>query len=565
MQSFDQLNLAWPLKQALTKMNFTTPTPIQAQAIPLVFEKKDLIGCAQTGTGKTAAFSIPAIQHLIENPDATVLVLVPTRELAEQVYTVMKQMTVCAPVKMACVIGGTGMRTQMMALRHGARIVVATPGRLIDHLGQGNARLGNVSYLVLDEADRMLDMGFAGQLEQILKHLPKQRQTLLFSATLPPNILALAKKFLTEPAQVTVGNPNQAAPLIDQKVMMTEQPKKNDLLLDVINERKGSILIFARTKSRTERINKFLESYGVDCDRIHGDRSQAQRQRAIDGLRKNTIRVLVATDIASRGIDVSHIEHVVNYDLPMDPEDYVHRIGRTGRNGKTGEALSFVTKEDRQMWMSITRLLTKKDAKSTVPPFPGGGGHAERSERPRRGSFGPQGFSEERRSSRGGSDRRGGGDRPPKRSFDRAERGERNERPSFARGDRSERPSFGKSERPERRPFGRDDRPQKRSFDRSDRPERSSRFSGEERPQTPYSKPSRPFASEERSEGSFRSERGGFRKDRPARAEGGFRAERSEGGFERPRRSGGFKPGGRPGGGRPFGKRSFGGPKSRHA
>jgi ATP-dependent RNA helicase DeaD len=441
--SFEELSLPWPLKQALTKMNFQTPTPIQAQAIPTVISGKDLIGCAQTGTGKTAAFGIPAVKHLIENSDGTVLVLVPTRELAEQVYGVFKQLTVCAPIKMACVIGGTGMRTQIMALRQGARVVVATPGRLIDHLGQGNVRLNNVSYLVLDEADRMLDMGFASQLERILKHLPKQRQTLLFSATLPPNILALGKKFLNDPVQVTVGNPNQAAPLIEQKVVLTEQPKKNDLLLDVINERKGSILVFAKTKSRTERINKYLESYGVDCDRIHGDRSQSQRQRAIDGLRKNQIRVLVATDIASRGIDVSHIEHVVNYDLPMDPEDYVHRIGRTGRNGKTGEALSFVTREDRAMWASIIRLLTKKDFKCAVPAFPGGGAGPDRREqtndrRPRRGSFGPQGHQGQRSK----PPHRDEGKRP-NREWNKPNRSENSEERSASQ-ENSPRSAFGK-------------------------------------------------------------------------------------------------------------------------
>ncbi len=547
VQSFDELNLPWPLKQALTKMNFNTPTPIQAQAIPIVFEGKDLIGCAQTGTGKTAAFSIPAVKHLIENPDSTVLVLVPTRELAEQVYSVLKQLTVSAPIKMACVIGGTGMRSQTMALRHGARVVVATPGRLIDHLGQGNARLGNVSYLVLDEADRMLDMGFASQLEQVLKHLPKKRQTLLFSATLPPNILALGKKFLTDPARVSVGDANQAAPLIEQKVVAVEQPGKNDKLLDVINERKGAILIFAKTKSRTERIAKYLQSYGVECDRIHGDRSQAQRQKAIEGLRKNTIRVLVATDIASRGIDVSHIEHVVNYDLPMDPEDYIHRIGRTGRNGKTGEALSFVTREDRAMWQSIIRLLTKKDAKSSVPAYPGGGGGhqsaAPHTDRPRRGASGPQGF-------RGRPS--GGGQR---RDFNRG--GARNERPDDSRSARFDALKEERGERPQReerspRPDQRWGKPRtdERSGHQSERPQQSEQRGGE-RPQRGFSgrADSRPERTDKRSTTSHGEKRADRRDDR---APGGDRPKSLVG-----------KPASN---GRPFGKRKdFGGFKSRQA
>lgn len=357
--TYSELNLPASLQSALKAMNYVNPTPIQTQAIPLALEGHDLIGQAQTGTGKTAAFSIPLLLGLIKNPQATALILAPTRELAIQIEEVLKKLTQFMPdMKGALLIGGLSMSNQMRALRMRPRIVIATPGRLLDHLRQRNMTLKFVRTLVLDEADRMLDMGFAPQLEAILAHLPPKgeaRQTLLFSATLPKNILDLASKFLLNPKRVTVGEVNQVATQINQKVMSVTLLDKNKVLIEELKERQGSVLIFARTKRRTDKLARFLNDEKFRAERIHGDRSQKQRIDALEGFRSGRFRILVATDVAARGIDVSNIAHVINYDIPAAPEDYVHRIGRTGRAGKTGEAISLVTSEERGLWKAIVR------------------------------------------------------------------------------------------------------------------------------------------------------------------------------------------------------------------
>lgn len=361
MENFNELSLPLSLNKALIAMTFKIPTPIQAQAIPVAMTGKDLIGCAQTGTGKTAAFSIPLITQLLKNREQTALVLVPTRELAVQVMTVIKALTQFTPeLRLATLIGGVPMHPQMKALSRGARIIVATPGRLVDHLNRRTVSLAHTSVLVLDEADRMLDMGFQPQLLEILKYLPQARQTLLFSATIPDTILKLASRFLKNPVRVQVETTAQAEPKIEQKSREVRQEEKNTVLLDELNGRVGSILVFARTQSRTDRVARYLEGYGVLVARIHGGRSQGQRNRALDGFRNGTFRVLVATDIAARGIDISHVAHVINYDLPQQPEDYVHRIGRTGRAGRSGEALSLVTSQDRSQWKAIQRLFGRE-------------------------------------------------------------------------------------------------------------------------------------------------------------------------------------------------------------
>jgi len=364
--SFSELKLPQPIEKALKAMGFETPTPIQAQAIPVALSKQDMIGCAQTGTGKTAAFCIPIALRLIAAPGKTALVLVPTRELAGQIEEVWCDLTkFVTNLTATSLIGGMPMPKQIRDLKRHPRLVIATPGRLMDHLQRGTMTLSKTEILVLDEADRMLDMGFAPQLAQILKYLPSVRQTLLFSATMPPEIAALTYKYMRTPVNITIGSVGRAATLIEQKVIETNTQKKNDTLLDEINKREGSILIFARTQVRTDRVSRYLSEYGLEVNRLHGGRTQAQRKNALAAFKSGDIRILVATDIAARGIDVSEIAHVINYDLPMVAEDYIHRIGRTARAGTSGQALSLITPEDRQGWKDICRHLSKSG--SNIP------------------------------------------------------------------------------------------------------------------------------------------------------------------------------------------------------
>jgi len=345
-------------------MQFTSPTPIQREAIPVATEGRDLIGTAQTGTGKTAAFCIPILTRLLAGvgPDAgkSALVLAPTRELALQIDAFWRKLTLHAPAfRSAVIVGGQGMPQQIRALSHRPRLIVATPGRLVDHLMRKTAKLDHIGILVLDEADRMLDMGFDPQLSQILRFLPTRRQTLFFTATWDPALDRLAKKYVRDPVRVAVGTTSRAATQITQALIMTTHKTKNDTLLEELNRRNGSVLVFARTKHRTDRVARYLKEFGVKVDRLHGGRTQGQRNSALAAFREGKIRVLVATDIAARGIDVLGIAHVVNYDLPQSSDDYIHRIGRTGRAGQTGEAVSLITPEDRAQWREISRLLER--------------------------------------------------------------------------------------------------------------------------------------------------------------------------------------------------------------
>ncbi|MBS1959958.1 MAG: DEAD/DEAH box helicase [Bdellovibrionales bacterium] len=367
MKTFTELKLPATLQESLKLMGFKEPTPIQAQAIPAVMEGHDLIGLAQTGTGKTAAFGIPMINHLIANRDASAIILVPTRELANQVCEVLKDLTRKNPeIRIVTIIGGMAMQGQLRQIQKGFRILVATPGRLVDHLQQRSGLLNRVNMVVMDEADRMLDMGFAPQLKQIYPHLPSKRQTLLFSATLPKEIEALAQKLLKDPVKVQVGQISVPVSKINQRAVRINGDMKNDRLLDEVNARQGSILVFVRTKRRTDKVAKFLKSYGLTVAVIHGNKSQGQRNLAIKGFKEETARILCATDIAARGIDISHVAHVINYDLPQVPEDYVHRIGRTARNGRDGESLSFISSDEVEQWRDIEKLLKQKGALPTV-------------------------------------------------------------------------------------------------------------------------------------------------------------------------------------------------------
>jgi superfamily II DNA/RNA helicase len=338
-------------------MNYTTPTEIQAKAIPMAMAGHDILGSAQTGTGKTAAFAIPLINKLIEDPSATALVLTPTRELAEQVMDVLHQLlNKRRDIKSALLIGGMPIQKQFLRLKEHPRVIVGTPGRINDHLDRRSLNFKNNRILVLDEADRMLDMGFGIQLEAIAKHLPAERQTFMFSATIPKRILALSEKFLNNPQRIKIGATHAPLAKIKQDVQRTTEEGKYAILLKELDIRTGSVIIFAKTKRKVDQLAKKLnEKMGAGA--MHGDLRQHQRTRILKEFRDQKYRVLVATDVAARGLDIPHIEHVINYDLPQAPEDYIHRIGRTARGLAEGSALCFISREDEKYWRAIERLL----------------------------------------------------------------------------------------------------------------------------------------------------------------------------------------------------------------
>lgn len=349
------------IQAALDLLGYTTPTPIQEKAIPIIMNRRDLVGCAQTGTGKTAAFSIPALNMVLAQPQAQVLILAPTRELVLQIQAFWRDLTKTNPhILSVSVIGGAPMPAQTRQLGRNPQVIVATPGRLLDHLKRGTVNLKRVRFLVLDEADRMLDMGFAPQLEKIQSYLSGERQTLLFTATWDSKLDGIARKFLKNPERVTVGPTSRPVDAIEQKTVHTSVQQKNDVLLDELNARQdGSVLIFARTQIRTDRLARALRNAGVECGTIHGGLRQNQRTSALRAFRAGEVRIMVATDIAARGIDISQIHHVINFDLPQCADDYIHRIGRTGRAGAKGQALSILTPEDRGAWSQISKLLGK--------------------------------------------------------------------------------------------------------------------------------------------------------------------------------------------------------------
>jgi ATP-dependent RNA helicase DeaD len=358
--TFESFTIPQILKDTLTSMNYTVPTPIQAQAIPAALAGKDVIGSAQTGTGKTLAFSLPLVSYLLENPAKNALVLAPTRELAEQVKQVIQALTAKTPqLKTALLIGGADMRAQVTTLMRRPRIIVGTPGRVIDHLKRGTLMLGQTNFVVLDETDRMLDMGFAPQLDEIQRFLPKEnKQTLMFSATYPANIKQMAAKYLREPVRISTGSVSQPIATIKQTVIHTTNQKKNEDLINILTAHTGSVVVFVKTRRDADKVSEQLEDLGHMAKAIHGDRSQSQRQRTIDGFRRGKFPILVATDVAARGLDVPQITLVVNYSLPQNPEDYIHRIGRTGRAGAEGVATTLLTHEDARDWREIVKLIT---------------------------------------------------------------------------------------------------------------------------------------------------------------------------------------------------------------
>lgn len=361
--SFTSLGLSDQVLQGVHASGYTDPTPIQALAIKPASEGRDIIGCAQTGTGKTAAFVLPMLHRLAsfngtgrqQHPRA--LVLAPTRELAQQVREAVSTYGAFMHLTSAAIFGGVGMEPQIKLLRRGVDIVIATPGRLIDHLQRNTIDLSHIRIFVLDEADRMLGMGFIDDVRRIVSRIPRERQTMLFSATIPPEVKSLAASILKNPHTVDGGKQHKPVETIRQRFYGTQAPAKMDLLYHVLDaEKMESVLIFARTKRGADKIAHRLDRSGISTAAIHSDRSQSQRQRALDGFRQGKYRVLVATDIAARGIDVDGISHVINYDVPRDAEDYVHRIGRTGRAGASGDAFTFVSGEDRDAVRRIERF-----------------------------------------------------------------------------------------------------------------------------------------------------------------------------------------------------------------
>lgn len=393
--SFGMLGMHPSLLEHLTKLGFTVPTPIQAQAIPVALTGADVLGIAQTGTGKTLAFSVPLIERLAKTKGRG-LVLLPTRELAMQVEETMRKVASKFGARTALLIGGVAMGPQEKMLRTNPHIIVATPGRLLDHLSQGTVKLDRIEVLVFDEADRMLDMGFAPQIERILVTVPADRQTMLFSATMPVEIARIATKYMRTPVRIEVAPPGLTVDKIAQEIIVTPKADKQHMLEKVLGEHAGTTIVFTRTKHGAGRVARNLMKAGISAAEMHSDRSQSQRQRALEGFKRGDHRVLVATDIAARGIDVSNITLVVNFDLPDNPEDYVHRIGRTGRAGREGLAISFVEPEQARDVQIIERLIKKTlPERAGTPALPRatftGGGNASRNRRGNGGGFAKRG------------------------------------------------------------------------------------------------------------------------------------------------------------------------------
>ncbi len=376
--SFDSLGLRAELLRAIGDAGYTIPTPVQAQAIPVILAGRDILAGAQTGTGKTAGFTLPLLQRLNAAPERAprtfrpvrALILTPTRELAAQIEESVKTYGKYLPTSSTCVFGGVNINPQIQALRRGVDILVATPGRLLDHLQQRTVDLSRVEILVLDEADRMLDMGFIRDIRRILSLLPTRRQNLLFSATFSNEIKVLADDLLNNPTHVEVARKNAESDLVTQAVYLSHRENKRDLLVHLLVEEKiDQALVFMRTKHGADKLVKQLQQDGVSAVPIHGNRSQAQRTRALADFKAGSVRILVATDLAARGLDIDQLPHVINYELPNIPEDYVHRIGRTGRAGSTGEALSLVSGDEQGYLNDIEKLIKKRIARREPTDF----------------------------------------------------------------------------------------------------------------------------------------------------------------------------------------------------
>ncbi len=500
MKNFDTLGLPETLLHALKAINFNVPTPIQEQTIPHALEGKDVLGSAQTGTGKTGAFGIPLVTHVMRDPHNHALVLAPTRELALQVLATIKLfLGKSTKIKTATLIGGEAISKQFIQLKMKPQIIVGTPGRVNDHLIRETLDLSRANFFVLDEFDRMLDMGFSIQLERIEEYLPKERQTLMFSATMAPNILKLANSYLIDPVRVAVGSTTSPTETIKQEQIKTTEENKYSLLLDKLNENQGTVIVFVKTKFSTEKLAKKLKLNGHEAEAIHGDLRQHKRESVIRSFRAKKNRILVATDVAARGLDINHVECVINYDLPQCPEDYIHRIGRTGRAGAEGIAISLITSEDSQKWRNIARLMdptakfekepASSRARSKKPSGSRGGKFSFDSKGKERNKSGFAGRNKE--SSRFGSEDKprekskfGFGDKPRERNkagFDDKNKFE---------GRNKEKSKFGFGDKPrERNKAGFEDKNkfegrnrEKTKFDFGDKPRERNKFGSESKP-----------------------------------------------------------------------------------
>jgi ATP-dependent RNA helicase RhlE len=369
MNNFSELSLSPVLNSNLSRHGFVQPTPVQAQTIPAALSGRDVIATAQTGTGKTLAFVLPILQSLTAKPRSSgiqALILSPTRELAMQIHQTFEKLAPGTGLRCALVVGGLNEQTQLRNIRNGANIVIATPGRLCDFLDRKAVKLGSVNILVLDESDRMLDMGFLPSIRRILSDVPASRQTLFFSATIEQSVAHLIKAHVKDPVRIGIGSTTKPAENVHLDVYEVEQHDKTALLQTILAEERGSVLVFARTKHGTDRLAKNLSRAGINAARIHGDRTQNQRNQALRGFQKGDYRVLVATDVAARGIHVDGIAHVVNYDLPQVAEDFIHRVGRTGRAGARGVASTFATRSERKDVGRIERALNVRMARRDV-------------------------------------------------------------------------------------------------------------------------------------------------------------------------------------------------------
>ena len=369
MESFTEISLPEELQTLLRKQKFIKPTKIQSMTIPLALEGKDITASAQTGSGKTLAYLLPILAKAMENPQSKALVLAPTRELAKQISDVAKLFTEnLKGIRVTLIVGGADMRRQTNSLKNNPQLIIATPGRLNDHLKRRSLKLNSTKFLVLDEGDRMLDMGFAPQIDKVFKFLPKDKQTLLYTATLPKKIQSLVSRYMTQPKHISAGSTSQAVSSVKQRALFTTKKYKEDLLIDELNKQKGSVIVFTKTKRGTDTLSKSLIQIGFKISKIHGDRSQGQRNQAIQDFRKGKSSILCATDISSRGMDIPQVKLVINYDPPTMDEDYIHRIGRTARNGAYGEALSLLLPSEKGIWINLQKKYKAPDPEMPINP-----------------------------------------------------------------------------------------------------------------------------------------------------------------------------------------------------
>ena len=557
MQNFQELNLNKNLNASLVKMKFDTPTPIQIKSIPIILEQKDILASAQTGTGKTAAFCIPMIEMIATKKINRAIILVPTRELAKQVNDVIEKLLFQQSViKSVCLVGGEPMNKQLRRLKTKPQIVVGTPGRVNDHLKRKSLLLNKVDLLILDEMDRMLDMGFSIQIDEIIKFLPKQKQTLMFSATIAPSIERLSKKYLNNAERVSVAAANATLITIKQEVINLRQEDKYNTLVEQVKTKHGSTLVFVKTKHNAKKLAKNLEKEGFESDSLHGNLRQNKRNQVIAKFRANKIHVLVATDIAARGLDIPHIEHVVNFDLPQQAEDFIHRMGRTGRAGASGTAWSFVSPSDKRKWHEIEKILNPGLKSSSHSKRSGGRRDDYSKKRPFKRGGPRDGF----RSDKGGKssfrDKK-------KTSFRRDDKKEssfkRSDKKDFSSRKPAEFRSEGKKSKPKNAGYGRktpsSDRP-KRGNGFGNREDRAPSFKPRSNSREGFAEKGKSDFSEKRKKGSGFHDRkkAGFKKSEgkfPGEKKGSFDRKSKGGKFSVSPKKSGFKPGGK----KPFKKK----------